>query len=107
MIFKKYNAKAEVETTSTTITPKDVTVFTCPENSSIIVLTLEMTSKDNTVVYIKQCNTDKTVMFQTKLDIEENDYVGFTHKLIFTEGQSLVIAADSDTFTIQAHCAII
>lgn len=107
MKFKKYRAQAEIIETSVSITPIDVVVFKCPANSTIQVLTLELTSDEDTIVYVKQLNTDETLMFQTKLDIEANDYVAFTHKLTFEANQSLVISADSSTVVCQAHCMII
>lgn len=106
MKFKKYRAQAEVQSTSTSITPIDTLLFKCPENSTVTCLTLEVTAEADTIVYIKQLDKDETLMFQTKIDVEANDYIAFTHKLIFTEGQSLVIAADSDTAVVQAHCMI-
>jgi uncharacterized protein YvpB len=100
--IKKY-AISRVDGTGDSFTPILTPIFEVPEGKTYVVMTTEITSNSNALVYLKQIDSDNIERFSVKYDMEKNDYVVFTHKLVFTQFQKFSIYADSDDIQVAAH----
>lgn len=100
--IKKY-AISRVDGTGDSFTPILTPIFEVPEGKTYVLMTTEISSKSNSLVYLKQFDADGVERFSVKYDIEKNDYVVFTHKLVFSQFEKFAVYADSADVQVAAH----